>query len=109
VKRCAGAPSHEASPLARQDAALSLAAFPRSLSASLSLSLPAAAGLEDVVENDGELGLSGRDARKLFNAWVAPVPHAGGTRSLRPEEALASGLARLAPLIDKANPPPAPP
>jgi predicted SPOUT superfamily RNA methylase MTH1 len=59
-------------------------------------------GIEDSVENDGELSMSASDASKLFNGYVRTAPTTG-SRSVRTEEALAVTLARLAPFIDKAN------
>lgn len=59
-------------------------------------------GLEDIVENDTDLSMSGNEAYRLFNAWVNTCP-SQGSRTIRTEEAVLISLARLAPLIDSAH------
>jgi predicted SPOUT superfamily RNA methylase MTH1 len=59
-------------------------------------------GLEECVENDQDLAMSGVDTAKLFDAFVRTCP-SDGSRSIRTEESLAISLTKLAPFIDKAN------
>lgn len=59
-------------------------------------------GIEDIVENDSDMSMSGSEANRLFNAWVNTCP-SQGSRTIRTEEAVLISLARLAPLLDKAN------
>ena len=59
-------------------------------------------GIEDIVEQDNDLAMSGSDANRLFNAWVNTCP-SQGSRTIRTEEAILISLARLAPVIERAH------
>lgn len=65
------------------------------------LVLGGAAGIEEHVENDPQLSMSGGDAARLFTSFVRTCP-AEGSRTIRTEECLSISLAKLAPAIEKA-------
>lgn len=56
------------------------------------------AGIEECVDADESLDLSGDDSRSLFNMWVNTCPFQG-SRTIRTEEAVLLSLARLRPYI----------
>ena len=58
------------------------------------------AGIEECVDADESLKLSGDDSRSLFNMWVNTCPFQG-SRTIRSEEAVLLSLARLRPHIAK--------
>ena len=55
-------------------------------------------GIEASVEADETLTTKGRDADTLFDQWLDLCP-SGGSKQVRPEEAVLVGLAKLRPLI----------
>mmetsp|Transcript_16089 Transcript_16089/g.30395 ORF Transcript_16089/g.30395 Transcript_16089/m.30395 type:complete len:478 (-) Transcript_16089:66-1499(-) len=56
------------------------------------------AGIEECVDADERLGLSGNDSKKLFDLWVNICQYQG-SRTIRTEEALMISLAKLRPLM----------
>lgn len=55
-------------------------------------------GIEECVEHDAGLNMSGADASKLFTLWLNTCP-SQGSRTIRTEEALLITLAKLSPFI----------
>ena len=58
------------------------------------------AGIEESVDADESMTLSGEDSKKMFDVWVNICPYQG-SRTVRTEEAVLIGLARLSPYILK--------
>ena len=58
------------------------------------------AGIEECVDADESMALSGEDSKKLFDVWVNVCPYQG-SRTIRSEEAVFITLARLSPYIAK--------
>lgn len=58
------------------------------------------AGIEECIDADETMTLSGKEARKLFNLWVNTCPFQG-SRTIRTEEAVLISLARFRPYISK--------
>ena len=56
------------------------------------------AGIEECIDADESMTLSGKDARKLFDLWVNTCPYQG-SRTIRTEEAVLLTLARFRPHI----------
>lgn len=56
------------------------------------------AGIEECVDADERLGISGNDSNKLFDLWVNICQYQG-SRTIRTEEALLISLAKLRPLL----------
>ena len=56
------------------------------------------AGIEECIDADESMTLSGKDARKLFDLWVNTCPFQG-SRTIRTEEAVLLTLARFRPHI----------
>lgn len=56
------------------------------------------AGIEECVDADESLKLSGKDSKRLFDMWVNTCPFQG-SRTIRTEEAVLLSLARLRPHI----------
>ena len=59
-------------------------------------------GIEECVEADEDLAMSGNQAHKLFNAFLRTTP-TGGSRFVRPEEALFISLSKIGPLLEREN------
>lgn len=53
-------------------------------------------GIEEAVENDQGLSMSGKDSHTLFNSWINVCPHQG-SRTIRTEEALLITMASILP------------
>ena len=58
------------------------------------------AGIEECVDADESMVLSGEDSKKLFDVWVNVCPYQG-SRTIRSEEAVFITLARMSPYIAK--------
>ena len=58
------------------------------------------AGIEECIDGDESLELSGDDSKSLFNMWVNTCPYQG-SRTIRTEEAVLLSLARFRPYIAK--------
>ena len=58
------------------------------------------AGIEESVDADESMKLSGEDSKKMFDVWVNICPYQG-SRTIRSEEAVFIALARLSPFIAK--------
>ncbi|KAL7551681.1 hypothetical protein ACHAWF_014872 [Thalassiosira exigua] len=58
------------------------------------------AGIEESVDADESMTLSGEDSKKMFDVWVNICPYQG-SRTIRSEEAVFITLARLSPFITK--------
>lgn len=56
------------------------------------------AGIEECIDADESMTLSGKDARKLFDLWVNTCPYQG-SRTIRTEEAVLLTLARFRPHV----------
>merc|ERR1712038_1774133 len=56
------------------------------------------AGIEECVDADETIGISGNDSRSLFDAWVNICEYQG-SRTIRTEEAVLIGLSRLCPFL----------
>ena len=56
------------------------------------------AGIEECVDADESMKISGSKCHQLFDRWVNVCPHQG-SRTIRTEEAVLIGLSRLRPLI----------
>lgn len=56
------------------------------------------AGIEECVDADESMKLSGEDSKKMFDVWVNICPYQG-SRTIRSEEAVFIALARLSPYI----------
>mmetsp|Transcript_13103 Transcript_13103/g.31873 ORF Transcript_13103/g.31873 Transcript_13103/m.31873 type:complete len:494 (+) Transcript_13103:114-1595(+) len=56
------------------------------------------AGIEESVDADESMVLSGEDSKKMFDVWVNVCPYQG-SRTIRSEEAVFITLARLSPFI----------
>ena len=56
------------------------------------------AGIEECVDADETMTLSGKNSKQLFDVWVNTCPFQG-SRTIRTEEAVLLSLARLRPLI----------
>lgn len=61
-------------------------------------------GLEEAVDADETLQLSGKDVQYLFDMWVNTCP-AQGSRTIRTEEAIPITMAALRPHIMRNTPP----
>ena len=59
------------------------------------------AGIEECVDADERMKLSGSNAHELFDKWVNVCPYQG-SRTIRSEEAVLITLARLSPLLANA-------
>jgi len=60
------------------------------------------AGIEECVDADETLSVSGSDSRSLFDMWVNTCPYQG-SRTIRTEEAIWVSLARLRPHLFPSN------
>lgn len=58
------------------------------------------AGIEESVDADETMPLSGEDSKKMFDVWVNIAPYQG-SRTIRTEEAVFIALSRLSPHIAK--------
>ena len=58
------------------------------------------AGIEESVDADESMALSGEDSKKMYDIWVNVCPYQG-SRTIRSEEAVLITLARLSPFIAK--------
>eukprot|EP00581_Thalassiosira_minuscula_P027844 CAMPEP_0183756638 /NCGR_PEP_ID=MMETSP0739-20130205/5172_1 /TAXON_ID=385413 /ORGANISM="Thalassiosira miniscula, Strain CCMP1093" /LENGTH=504 /DNA_ID=CAMNT_0025993883 /DNA_START=88 /DNA_END=1602 /DNA_ORIENTATION=+ len=58
------------------------------------------AGIEESVDADESMTLSGEDSKKMFDVWVNICPYQG-SRTIRSEEAVFIALSRLSPYIAK--------
>lgn len=58
------------------------------------------AGIEESVDADESMPLSGEDSKKMFDVWVNIAPYQG-SRTIRTEEAVFITLSRLSPYIAK--------
>lgn len=58
------------------------------------------AGIEECVDADESMKLSGEDSKKMFDVWVNICPYQG-SRTIRSEEAVFIALAKLSPYIAK--------
>ena len=58
------------------------------------------AGIEESVDADETMTLSGEDSKKMFDVWVNICPYQG-SRTIRSEEAVFIALAKLSPFIAK--------
>ena len=58
------------------------------------------AGIEECVDADESMTLSGEDSKKMFDVWVNICPYQG-SRTIRSEEAVFIALARLSPFMAK--------
>ena len=58
------------------------------------------AGIEESVDADESMKLSGENSKNLFDIWVNICPYQG-SRTIRTEEALLIALSRLSPFIAK--------
>mmetsp|Transcript_21100 Transcript_21100/g.31267 ORF Transcript_21100/g.31267 Transcript_21100/m.31267 type:complete len:433 (+) Transcript_21100:52-1350(+) len=58
------------------------------------------AGIEESVDADESMPLSGEDSKKMFDVWVNIAPYQG-SRTIRTEEAVFITLSRLSPYISK--------
>ena len=56
------------------------------------------AGIEECVDADETLNISGKDSKRLFDFWVNVCPFQG-SRTIRTEEAVLISLARLRPFL----------
>ena len=66
------------------------------------LVLGGVAGLEECVNADESIALTGNQCSKLFDHWVNICPYQG-SRTIRTEEAVWIALANYSPLLAKAN------
>jgi hypothetical protein len=62
------------------------------------------AGIEESVDADEAMALSGAESKQLFDVWVNLCPYQG-SRTVRTEEAVVIGLARLSPYIARNGAP----
>jgi methyltransferase len=60
------------------------------------------AGIEECVDADESIKLSGSQSRTLFDAWLNICPYQG-SRTIRTEEAVMIGLAKLSPFLTKSS------
>lgn len=58
------------------------------------------AGIEECIDADESLKISGEDTHKMFDCWLNACP-LQGSRTIRTEEAVLLTLARLNPIIEK--------
>jgi len=61
------------------------------------------AGIEECIDADESLKLSGDESRKLFDVWLNICPYQG-SRTIRTEEAILIGLSRLSPYTSGNTP-----
>jgi predicted SPOUT superfamily RNA methylase MTH1 len=59
------------------------------------------AGIEECIDADESMHLSGANSSTLFDRWINICPYQG-SRTIRTEEAIAIALARLSPFLHKA-------
>jgi methyltransferase len=59
------------------------------------------AGIEECVDADESIKVSGSQSRTLFDVWLNICPYQG-SRTIRTEEAVMIGLAKLSPFLTKS-------